>query len=324
MLERASARHVPSIMIVSILLAAATFGAVSTWPLHVGSNAAQTRNPLVIAVADSSPTAQATLAASGTVLTPDQDELSPPKTANPQFPLLGRRIGLDPGHGPREDLGAVLVDLGKGAIILSEAEFNLDVALRARDILIARGASVVLIRESADTFTAPWPVDANSDGETGDTFDDLQQRVDTFNNFQAEVFLSIHANGGLSDPPAEQDLQVLYCGTDDCAFPAESKRLGQLVLDQLQTKLATATGAGYGGSLLTDLSADSSDPPEHLFVLGPVNLPRHVRATSMPGVLAESLYVTSTEQAAKLTQDNGRQAIALAYADALQAYLAGK
>jgi N-acetylmuramoyl-L-alanine amidase len=218
----------------------------------------------------------------------------------------------------------VLVDPDTDAIILSEAEFNLDVALRSRDILLARGASVVLTRESADTFTAPWPIDANGDGETGDTFDDLQQRVDILNSFQAEVFLSIHANGGLSDPPAEQDLQVLYCGTDDCSFPGESKRLGQLVLDRLQAKLTTATGAGYGGSLLTDLSTDSSDLPEHLFVLGPVNLPRHVRATSMPGVLAESLYVTSPEQAAQLKQDNVRQAIALAYADALQAYLTGK
>ena len=84
-----------------------------------------------------------------------------------QFPLLGRRIALDPGHGPRDDLGAVLLDPESGKLVLSEAELNLNVALRCRDILPSRGADVVLTRENADTFTAPWPVDANGDGIVG-------------------------------------------------------------------------------------------------------------------------------------------------------------
>lgn len=258
-------------------------------------------------------------------------DLAPPAEVQPVatetdgtlLPLSGRRIGLDPGHGPRDDLGAILVDPATSDLLLSEAEFNLDVALRTRDLLLARGASVVLTRESADTFTAPWPADTNGDGEVGSYGDDLQQRVDILNDFQAEVFLSIHANGGIEYPPAEQDLQVLYCGTTDCAFPTENERLGRLVLDQLQSKLATVGGTAHGGLLLTDLEIDASEPPQHLFILGPVNLPLHVRSTAMPGVLAESLYVTSPSHAAQLNRDDVRQAIALAYADALQDYLTG-
>jgi N-acetylmuramoyl-L-alanine amidase len=239
------------------------------------------------------------------------------------LPLAGRRIGLDPGHGPRGDFGAVLVDPNTHKLILSEAEFNLDVALRCRELLRARGAAVVLTRETADTFTAPWPADVNGDGIVGGSRDDLQLRVDILNNFHAEVFLSIHANNAI-DRAGRQGVQVLYCATSDCAFPAEGKRLGKLVLDQLQAKLA---GVGYQvqkSRLINDLDVTyPGEPPGHMFVLGPVHPPLHVRATTMPGVISESLYVTSPEEAAQLNRDVVRQAIALAYADALQAYLRG-
>lgn len=239
------------------------------------------------------------------------------------LPLAGHRIALDPGHGPRGDMGAVLVDPNTGALLLSEAEFNLDVAKRCRDLLVARGAGVVLTRETMDTFTAPWPVDANGDGLVGAPGDDLQERVDIINNFHADVFMSIHANGGTADPPAFQDIQALYCGTSDCPFPAQSKQLGKLVLDALQSKLDSLGYQVPAGLLSTDLDADTSVPPQHLFLLGPLDPPRHVRATWMPGVLAESLYVTSPWQAVALNKFSVRQAIALAYADALQMYLTG-
>src|SRR5689334_14580323 len=41
---------------------------------------------------------------------PGQSQQQLPTTPDPALPLKGRRIGLDPGHGPRGDLGAVLVD----------------------------------------------------------------------------------------------------------------------------------------------------------------------------------------------------------------------
>ncbi|HUP27841.1 MAG TPA: N-acetylmuramoyl-L-alanine amidase [Chloroflexia bacterium] len=276
---------------------------------------------------DTRPPAQPTRVALGTqvvVSTPTVAAaagISTTVSATLRLPLEGRRIGIDPGHGPREDLGAVLVDQDTGKLVLSEAEFNLDVALRCRDILVARGASVVLTRETADTFTIPWPADTNGDGTVGTTGDDLQARVDILNDSRVDVFLSIHANASKPGRTRGGEIQVLYCGTGDCTFPAENKALGQVVLDRLEAGLA---GVGYeieGGELATDLDKDSSDPPEHLFILGPTNPPRHIRAIGMPGVLSESLYITSPTQAAQLKKDNVRQAIALAYADALQTYL---
>lgn len=273
------------------------------------------------------PTAQSTATAIPNTLTPSV----PPytftpapevKSATPQLPLSGRRIALDPGHGVRGDLGVVLLDPTTGKLILSAAEFNLDVALRCRDILVARGASVVLTRNSADTLNGTWPADANGDGVVGAAADDLQERIDIINNFHAEAFLSIQANGGVAAPPSSQDLQVIYCGTEDCRFAAQSRELGQLVLDRLQKGLASV-GYTAGGQLLTDTAGDTSASPQHLFLLGPANPPQHPRASGMPGVMSESLYVSSPQEAAQLNKSSVRQAIALAYADALQAYLTG-
>jgi hypothetical protein len=77
------------------------------------------------------------------------------------------------------------------------------------------------------------------------------------------------------------------------------------------------------GAVLDDLDVDSSNPPLHMFVLGPPSPPRHVRSTGMPGVLGETLYVSQPAEASKLLRDDVRQAIALGYANALQEYLSG-
>jgi N-acetylmuramoyl-L-alanine amidase len=246
---------------------------------------------------------------------------SPQAGADSARPLQGRRIGLDPGHGPRNDLGAVLVDKATGKLILSEDELNLDVALRCRDILQARGATVIMTRVTKDSFTAPWPDDVNGDGIKHGQADDLQERIDILNDGHAEVFLSIHANSS-ANPAKRQGIQGLYCATDDCPFPKQSKQLGLLVMDQLEAKLADAGNPITQRELRTDLWSDGpNDPYKHLFLLGPAEPPSHPRGTHMPGIIAESLYVTSPTEAALLKQDRVRQAIALAYADALQQYL---
>jgi N-acetylmuramoyl-L-alanine amidase len=247
--------------------------------------------------------------------------VAPSVTPDPERPLAGRKIGLDPGHGPREDLGAIYFDPDTGKIALSEAEFNLDVALRCRDVLVARGADVVVTREEDDTFVIPWPNDANGDGTEGASGDELQSRIDIINDFGAEVFLSIHGNSA-AEPGNGDDLQVLYCGADDCAFAAENKRLSKLVLAHMVSSMEEAGINIDGGSTMDDLEIDDSGL--HLFMLGPAKPPRHPRAITMPGVLGETLYITLPSSARMLMREDVRQVIAVAYADALQEYLTSK
>lgn len=240
---------------------------------------------------------------------------------DPAKPLAGRRIGLDAGHGLRGDTGAILIDPNTDQVSLSEADLTLDIVLRTRDLLVARGAAVTLTRETSDAFTAPWPPDTNGDGTKEDQFDDLQERVDILNAANVEVFLSAHINSA-GDTGSRQGLQVFYCGAVECPFPAEDKSLGAIVLDQLHLQLDNAGVNINTSELLDDTTYDGPDQPAtHLFMIGPTNPPHHVRATQMPGVVSESLYISSPTEAAQLQKGGVRQAIALAYADALQQYL---
>lgn len=254
----------------------------------------------------------------GTDPTPTATQAEPTFIPDPEKPLAGRRIGLDPGHGPRDDMGAVYQS---GGTSFTEAEFNLDVALRCRDLLVERGAAVVVTREENDTFVVPWPNDANGDGEVGSSGDELQTRIDIINDFKADVFLSIHANSA-AEPGNGDDLQVLYCGASDCPFPEENIRLSKIVLAHLDETLTEAGIDLDGGSTMDDLEID--DTGLHLFMLGPSKPPRHPRAIEMPGVLGETLYITLPSSAKLLMSEDVRQEIALAYADALQEYLLSK
>ncbi|HEY0068993.1 MAG TPA: N-acetylmuramoyl-L-alanine amidase, partial [Chloroflexia bacterium] len=210
------------------------------------------------------------MAPSLTVLPAQEATLTP--ATDPAKPLLRRRIALDPGHGPRRDMGAVLVDEDTGKLVLAEHELNLDVSLRLRDILVARGAEVGLTRVTRDEFTVTWPLDANGDGVEQGQSDDLQHRIDIMNDSGAEVFLSIHANSS-GNPAKRQGIQALYCATDDCPFPQETKRLGRLVLDHLAARLAQDGYPIDKSELRSDLWADTpGEEPRHLFMLGPVEL----------------------------------------------------
>ena len=208
-----------------------------------------------------------------------------------------------------------------GKLILSEDELNLDIAMRCREILAARGAEVFLTRLTEEEFTLPWPPDTNGDGVEEGASDDLQHRIDMMNDFRAEVFISIHANSA-ANIAKRKGIQALYCATEDCPFPAQSRRLGGILLEQLKAKLGAAGYEIEQSELRSDLWQDTPDEvPSHLFLLGPAEEPRHPRASEMPGVIIEAFYVTSPTEAEYLNRDDVRQMIALAYADGLEEYL---
>lgn len=101
----------------------------------------------------------------------------PPPGSNP------RLIVLDPGHGG-SDTGAV----HNGVM---EKEVTLDIALRLRSLLIARGWVVKMTRDT----------DRDVYGPNASDVDELQARVDVANNAGARLFVSIHANSSTSSVP---------------------------------------------------------------------------------------------------------------------------
>ena len=113
--------------------------------------------------------------------------------------LAGRRIALDPGHG-----GFFRGALGVGG--LTEAEVNLGVALRLRDLLAAHGAGVFMTRASDRDFLTPADSALRAD---------LAERARLAAAFAPDLLVSIHHN---ADPRGAHDVnetQTYYQLGDD-------------------------------------------------------------------------------------------------------------
>lgn len=102
--------------------------------------------------------------------------------------LAGQVIVLDPGHGVRQDGG--WSDPGAiGPTGLLERDVVLDIAQRAGNILISKGAEVIFTRTADTTIT-------------------LQERAEMANRYRADAFISIHLNASVN--PGVQGTSVYY------------------------------------------------------------------------------------------------------------------
>jgi N-acetylmuramoyl-L-alanine amidase/uncharacterized protein YgiM (DUF1202 family) len=144
--------------------------------------------------------------------------------------LAGKTILLDPGHGGY-DSGAT-----NPALSLTEKEANLNVALRLRAILVAKGANVIMTRA---TDITPAPPEAFKDWTKDKTHNDLAYRVRMANELGVDLFLSIHHNAGDTS------------GTETFSSPVtlNGSRGGQLA-QLLQTNLVNALGLRNRGAKL--------------------------------------------------------------------------
>lgn len=224
-------------------------------------------------------------------------------------------IAIDPGHGG-PDAGASHHNAA-GLVDLIEKNANLAIALRLAELLRADGYQVVLTRDSDKAVNDP-PQDWTGDGQVNSR-DELQARVDIANAAGASVFVSIHNNGSTS--PAQSGTEVWWSPdrpfADDNAFLAE--RTQAALLKRL-------VEAGYQ-SVDRGIKSDHAfriwqGRAYNLFVLGPVTGERHPRATEMPGILGETLFVSNDTEAYLLQQPYIIDAIASGYRDGIVAFLA--
>jgi N-acetylmuramoyl-L-alanine amidase len=215
--------------------------------------------------------------------------------------LSGRTIAIDPGH----DGGnyAHTSEINRPVFIgtqsracdttgtatndgYTEAAYNLDVALRLRDILQAAGANVVMTRTTNDGW-GPC----------------IDQRAAIGNQASADAAISIHADGG---PAGGRGFHVLVpaliTGYTDDIYSA-SHTLGLDVRDAF-----LATGMPTSTYYSTDGIAERSD-------LGGLNL------SNVPKVFIETGNMRNATDAALLESPDFRQREAQALAAALDRFL---
>jgi N-acetylmuramoyl-L-alanine amidase len=133
-------------------------------------------------------------------------ELSEDLSAPDPSVLAGRRIVIDPGHGGEYD-GAV------GTNSLSEAEVNLGVSLYLWGLLREAEAAVHMTRSSDRDFL---PEGASVPGADLAALlrDDLGARIEKANEFEPEVFISIHHNSNIALDRERNGIEIYYRGTD--------------------------------------------------------------------------------------------------------------
>lgn len=206
---------------------------------------------------------------------------------------------------------------------LYESQVNLELALRLRALLQERGYGVIMTRDD-DFMLNPKRKDLNEDGIV-DHADELQMRVDLINQAGADLLLSIHQNAFYWEDgePAEEvgGTVTFYCADRD--FGDENERLALLVQQHI---VSAFRELGYDvndrGIEPDKVLEVPGEPGKFLIVLGP-HTDRIARPSEMPGVLSETLFITNREEAKLARQPEVLDRLAVAYAEAIEAFFAG-
>lgn len=197
--------------------------------------------------------------------------------------VRGVDVVLDPGHGGL-DPGAT------SSTGITEAELNLDIARRVRDLLATRGITAELTRD-------------------GDWFRSIADRAELGALMDARAFVSIHHNGGSHPPQRLGPGSEVYHERDD----PDSRRLGGVVWESLVGELAQFdidwVASEYRG-VVWRVDRDGDD------FYGVLR-----RADTMPAIIVEAAYLTGDAEAELLATEEFRDAEALGIAKGIEQFL---
>lgn len=233
---------------------------------------------------------------------PTSTSLAPTGTAAAQSHV----VAISAGHGGPTNVGATHQD-AQGNVDLIEKDLTLDVARRLDALLRAGGYRTVMLRDGDYSVTEPGA------GSIDATRRESQARADIANEAGAEIVLALHFNG--HDDASQSGTEVYY--NPDRAFGDKNEALARYVHDAL---LAGIRATGYetrDRGVLNDAPIGARFEQDHTFLLGET---ANFRATTMPGIICEPLFVTNDVEAALLLRDDVRDAIAQAYKAGIDAY----
>lgn len=201
-----------------------------------------------------------------------------------------RRIVLDPGHGGK-DPGKQNTALG-----YDEKAATLDTALRLKLLLEKRGFEVILTREK-------------------DVFVELPDRPAAANKLKADLFVSLHYNGGAAGDATSAGIET-YCLTPAGQF-STNKATGKADIsvepgnrfDNFNLLLAW----NVHRSVLKATGADDRGVRRARFAV--------LRTLNCPGILVEGGFISSRAEGAQIANAAYRQKLAEAISEGLIAYV---
>jgi N-acetylmuramoyl-L-alanine amidase len=203
-----------------------------------------------------------------------------PGAIGPGFDLAAALVVLDPGHGER-DWGAV------GPTFLAEKELNLDIAIRARTLLLAPHDVDWETGEITEGDTVPAlggvVLTRAPEGPNAGEFEaGLAYRAALANESGADVLVSIHNNAvpqrSLDQPGTEVFYAVSVPGSD---------RLAGILYEELLLSFSQFDADWKGGWVTGARARTTSDGGDYYGLL---------RRAEMPAAIAEGVYITNPSE----------------------------
>ena len=189
------------------------------------------------------------------------------------YSLLGKTIYIDPGHGGR-DSGATYKNI-------YEKDINLIMSKKIEQLLVAKGASVYLTRETDKDLSTTTKHKKRSD---------LTNRAKLINNSNANIYISIHLNYIANSK--WKGLQIFYNNKNP-----QNK------------KIATSIT-----SYLKKISSNVREPKED-------NTYYMYKQIITPGILIELGFLSNPNDRYRLTKEKYQDEIALSISNAIEKYL---
>jgi N-acetylmuramoyl-L-alanine amidase len=177
-------------------------------------------------------------------------------------PITEATVVLDPGHGGRET-GAI----GSGELL--EEHLNLAVAEAAKRALEAQGVTVLLTR------TADYPVT-------------ISVRAALATAVKPKVFVSVHHNGGPSDPSSKPGTETYYQHAS-----ADARRIAGLLYEETLAFFSQYRGVRWRATALPGAKPQRNFNGEDYF--GVLR-----RTVGVPTVLSEGLFLSASSGEAQL------------------------
>ena len=193
----------------------------------------------------------------------------------------GLSVIIDAGHG-LPDGGAV----GVSGII--EQEINLKIAGKVREVLEAKGITVIMTRETENGL---YTDKSRTIREM--KIEDMRKRLSVMKKSDADLFVSIHMNSFKNG--SASGLRVFYSQKFEEIKP---------LAENIQLRMADVTGAKTSAVKTAD---------KKLFLL---------KNPPLPAILVECGFLSNPEEEAKLDSDAYQSRIAWAISDAIEKYYA--